>query len=169
MKTLFLTRHAKSSWSDASLHDRDRPLNKRGLRDAPRMGQWLAQHPLQPAVMVSSPAVRAWTTAELIAQELGFSTADIVTRPQIYEATPATLITLIQHFDDDAVTSVDRIMMVGHNPGTTDLLNLIEGVRIDNVPTCGLAIIQFEVETWKAIAMADATLVRFQYPKQLGQ
>ncbi|NET53310.1 MAG: histidine phosphatase family protein, partial [Merismopedia sp. SIO2A8] len=79
MKYLFLLRHAKSSWSNAGLADRDRPLNQRGLRDAPRMGQWLAEYSLRPGQIVSSSAVRALTTAETMAQLLGFQSTDVVT------------------------------------------------------------------------------------------
>ncbi|MGK7891144.1 MAG: histidine phosphatase family protein [Leptolyngbyaceae cyanobacterium] len=166
MKTLFLLRHAKSSWADVSLADRDRPLNPRGQRDAPRMAQWLAQQALQPTCIVTSPAARTTATAQIMAAGLGLSPADISPNAQIYEATPDDLVQVIRGFDSLEQPS-HHILLVGHNPGMTALLNRIDGVTIDNVPTCGLATVQFAVETWGAIAIHSATLVSFQYPKQL--
>ncbi|NEQ97928.1 MAG: histidine phosphatase family protein [Cyanothece sp. SIO2G6] len=164
MKTLFLLRHAKSSWDDASLRDRDRPLNPRGMNDAPRMAQWLAQQTVQPNCIVASPAVRTMTTAHVMAEALGLSPETVNTDERIYDATLDDLVEVVQGFEP---LVSDRILLVGHNPGLTALLNRIDHVTIDNVPTCGLAIVQFMTKTWEAIAMPSATLVSFQYPKQL--
>ncbi len=164
MKYLFLLRHAKSSWADGRLSDRDRPLNKRGLRDAPAMGQRLAQAEVQPALIVSSPAVRALTTAQFMAEALDLFPDDIVLDERIYGASTERLMTVIHELENER----DRIMMVGHNPGFTDLLNQIENVRIDNVPTCGIATLAFEVDTWAKVEIAQATLVAFDYPKNVS-
>ena len=163
MKYLFLLRHAKSSWADGELSDRDRPLNKRGLRDAPVMGQRLVQSEMYPELIVSSPAVRALTTAECMAEALGLFPDDIVLEERIYEASTSRLITVIHELDDGS----DRIMLVGHNPGFTDLLNQVDTVRIDNVPTCGLATLSLDVESWADVIMTQATLVAFDYPKKI--
>lgn len=162
MKYLFLLRHAKSSWSDSILSDRDRPLNKRGKRDAPDTAKRLASQEIQPELIVSSPAVRALTTAQTMAEALGFHAQDIRLEDRIYEASTTQLLTIIRELDDQC----DRIMLVGHNPGFTDLLNQIDNVRIDNVPTCGLATLSFNVNSWAAADITQATLVNFDYPKQ---
>ena len=161
MKYLFLLRHAKSSWADGGLSDRDRSLNQRGLQDAPIMGQRLVQGEWQPTLIVSSPAVRALTTAEYMAEALGVGPDDIVLDERIYEASTARLMTVIREFDDGC----DRIMLVGHNPGLTDLLNEIDTVRIDNVPTCGIATLAFDVDAWANVDITQANLLAFDYPK----
>lgn len=161
MKYLFLLRHAKSSWANPGMGDRDRPLNDRGIRDAPNMAQRLMAGEIQPDLIVSSPAVRALTTAKYMAQALEFSVNDIRLDNRIYEASTARLMMVIQALDDRC----DRIMVVGHNPGLTDLLNKIDGVRIDNVPTCGIATLAFDVESWTQADIMVAQLLAFDYPK----
>ena len=127
------------------------------------MGQRLVQAELQPELIVSSPAVRALTTAQCMVEALGLFPDYIVLDERIYEAPTSRLITVIHELDHGS----DRIMLVGHNPGFTALLNQINDVRIDNVPTCGLATLSFDVETWADINMAQATLVTFDYPKKI--
>jgi len=112
MKQLTLIRHAKSSWSDPSLGDFDRPLNARGLEDAPRMGAYLKANGCPPVdQIVSSPALRARTTAKLIAEKLGMTNELIVLEPCIYEATLHRLFKLIGALDD----AHPHVMLFGHN------------------------------------------------------
>ncbi|MEM9216069.1 MAG: histidine phosphatase family protein [Cyanobacteria bacterium P01_F01_bin.150] len=162
MKYLFLLRHAKSSWSDSTLADRDRPLNKRGQRDAPKTAKRLASQSIKPDLILSSPALRALTTAQIMATALGFSSSDIRLEEGIYEASTAQLLKIIQELDN----SFSRIMLVGHNPGFTNLLNQIDDVRVDNVPTCGLAMLSFDIDNWCAAEISQATLISFDYPKK---
>jgi phosphohistidine phosphatase len=112
MKTLLVLRHAKSSWNDPALDDHERPLNKRGRRDAPRMGELLREHGLIPDVVISSDAVRARLTAEAVAGAAGYAGA-IVLDPRLYLAGPADILSLLQRVRGKAET----VMIVGHNPG----------------------------------------------------
>ncbi|MEZ5534531.1 MAG: histidine phosphatase family protein [Thiolinea sp.] len=163
MKKLILVRHAKSDWGDASLPDHNRPLNSRGLKAAPVMGQRLLEKQLIPDLIVSSTAYRAEATAKLIATELK-CLDKIVTDTNIYEASVSTLLELIRNLDD----AHEMIMLVGHNPGFTMLLNELQDQQfIANMPTCAVAVVAFDVDSW-----ADARtgiLLDYDYPKKLPQ
>ena len=161
--TIMLVRHAKSSWDDPGLRDFDRPLNGRGFRDAPEMGKRLARRNYKADVIISSPAVRAITTAEIIAGETGVEEGDILREPAIYEAGLDALVNVVTGIDD----SYECVMLVGHNPGFTDLCNYLGNAGIDNLPTCGMAQIEFHVDTWKAVTMYGGKLVSFDYPKKV--
>jgi len=117
MKTLFLVRHAKSSRDDPSLPDRERPLDDRGKRDAPKMGKRLAKRDAKLDLLVSSPALRALTTAKLIADEMGYKRNDIVVDDRLYASSPDDLLAVIRALDN----KLGRVMLVGHNPEFTDL------------------------------------------------
>src|SRR5262245_44557478 len=117
MKTLFLIRHAKSSWAEPGLSDRERPLNDRGRRDAPKMGKRLAKRDAVPDLILSSPAVRALETAEIIAEKLDYRRKDIVVVDRLYGVAADDLLALIQKLDD----KLQRVMLFGHNPGLTEL------------------------------------------------
>lgn len=162
MKRLVLLRHAKSSWKDASLADFDRPLNKRGKQDAPMMGQRLAGRGLAPDSIVSSPARRARHTARSVAEALDYPEDEIVFEAAIYEAGVADLLQVARHLDD----SDDEVVLVGHNPGFTDLCNLLSGETIDNLPTCAAACIVFDLPSWGQIGPQTGELVFFDYPKR---
>ena len=162
MKILYLVRHAKSSWKDLSLADHQRPLNKRGKRDAPRMGKRLAKRDVRPDYIVSSPAVRALTTARVIAKKLGCKSADVTVNEAIYEAGTGSLIEIIQNFDN----SFEQVMLVGHNPSVTSLVNLLADASIENVPTCGIAVLRFETDSWLHLGNITAKLLEFDYPKK---
>jgi len=162
MKTLTLIRHAKSSWKDSGLPDWDRPLNKRGKRDAPAMGKRLAERGDYADLLVSSPALRALATAEAIAQELEYLWTEIVADERLYGADVSEWLEVIHGLDD----TLDRVMCVGHNPGLTDLVNCLSPYQIDNVPTCGVVDLTFDVERWALIGRTRATGVDFDYPKK---
>ncbi len=162
MKILSLVRHAKSSWSDSSATDFDRPLNGRGERDAPVMGGRLAEKDPPPDLLVASPAHRAATTAQIIAEELEYSDSEIRWEPAIYEAGLNDLMEIINGLNDD----LTHVMLIGHNPGFTDLANHLANAHIDNVPTCGAVRIEFDVESWAQVDRLDGELVDFDYPKK---
>ena len=122
MKTLLLMRHAKSSWDNARLSDYERPLNERGRRDAPRMGELLRREGLTPDLIVASSAKRAATTAELVALELSLD-SDIRYTEQLYLAEPDAYITLARQLDD----GIETLLMVGHNPGIQELVERLTG------------------------------------------
>jgi phosphohistidine phosphatase len=163
MKTLSLVRHAKSSWKDATLGDRDRPLNKRGKRDAPRMGKRLVRTGARPDLLISSPAVRAFATAKTIAEEIGYPTLRIEVDERIYLGGTSALMAVIHGLSDD----LDHVMMFGHNPDLTELVNALTGSDIENVPTCGMAHIELASDSWQDLGSAEARLLEFDYPKRL--
>jgi phosphohistidine phosphatase len=163
MKTLFLVRHAKSSWKHPELSDRDRPLNQRGLADTPRMGKRLAARQDVPELIVSSPANRALTTAWMLAAEIGFDPADVMVDEDIYGADPEDLLDIISGFPNHC----ERAMLVGHNPTLTELTNQLTGAAIDNIPTCGIAVIYFATTTWTTIEDGKGQLLEFDYPKKV--
>ncbi len=162
MKTLFLIRHAKSSWADVGMDDFDRPLNDRGKNNAPFMGKLLAKDKILPELMISSPAKRAITTARKIAEEISFPKNKIIEDKKIYEADVSTLLGIINHVDDN----INSLFLFGHNPGFTDFLNYLTGENISNIPTCGIAEIRFDMYSWSEVSKESGKLVRFDYPKK---
>ena len=161
MKTLYLVRHAKSSWDNANLSDHDRPLNHRGERDAPRMGKRLRKRKPHPEVILSSSAVRAQTTATILATSIGYSESDIRIDERLYGAEPNDVVSIIGELDD----GIDCAMVVGHNPTFTGLVNALGKCDIDNVPTCGVAVLTFPTAAWGKIAKVGGELIEFDYPK----
>jgi phosphohistidine phosphatase len=163
MKKITLIRHAKSSWDHPGLADHDRPLNNRGRRDAPFMAQLMAGRGWQPAALVSSPAVRARTTAAFFAEALGRPAESLVIEPAIYEASLSTMLELIRGLNP----AWSSVALFGHNPTFTSLANQFTREWIDNVPTCGIVeIMGAGVEEWAAFSPATARVTGFHYPKQ---
>ncbi len=162
MKNLIVIRHAKSSWDDPALADIERPLNKRGHRDAPFMGSVLKFREAIPDRIVSSPAKRALETARTIAREVGYATENIDVRGSLYLAEQSILIELIQALDD----TWNRVYLVGHNPEFTELVDCLAGEDIGNLPTCGLASIEFKVDSWAHAMPGAGRLAWLDYPKR---
>ncbi len=162
MKQLLLCRHAKSSWKNRSLADIDRPLNKRGKRDAPLMGERLAGRDMIPEQIFSSPAKRARKTARRLCRGMGVSPSIIVVDPRIYDADVAGLFKVIAGTAD----KWNRIMLVGHNFELTDLVNELLGLNIYNVPTCGIVGCRLAIDSWQDLGRARAELLFFDYPKK---
>lgn len=164
MKKLTLIRHAKSSWEDMSLRDHDRPLNKRGKRDAPFMAQLMASRGWRPDRLISSTAMRAKTTAFHFAGALNLTESDVLQREQIYEASSASMINLIAGLDDQW----SEVALFGHNPTFTMVANLFyRNDFLDNLPTCGIVEIEAaEVDRWTDLSPDNAQVVAVHYPKQ---
>jgi phosphohistidine phosphatase len=162
MKKLYLIRHAKSSWKERNLRDFDRPLNKRGNRDAPYMGNLLRQKGVSPSLIISSPAKRAITTANKIANEIGYNYESIIKNENIYEASAGEIIDIINSIEDEHETA----MLFGHNPGFTMVANYLSNQRIDNIPTCGIAYIEFPFDSWSSVEVGTGKLIEFEYPKK---
>ncbi|MCW5661653.1 MAG: histidine phosphatase family protein [Burkholderiaceae bacterium] len=159
MKTLYLVRHAKASPGNPALPDRERPLDERGLREAATMGQRLAQRGVRPDAVLSSPAARALATAQQLAQAMGIAHEDIVPDERLYNAAPDALLGVLQALGQGP----GRVMLVGHNPGLTELANYF--VReITNMPTCAVAELAFDVPTWADIEMANPAQTVFDEP-----
>jgi phosphohistidine phosphatase len=147
-----------------TLSDIDRPLNKRGKRDAPEMGRRLANQGIKPDMIVSSPARRARKTASQFAKALGFDKKKVTIHEGIYGATTDELLKIIQGFDATAA----QVAMVGHNPETTVLANVLGDLDIDNVPTCGVVAFDFATDSWQEVERGTAALVFFDYPRNGG-
>jgi phosphohistidine phosphatase len=162
MKTLTLVRHAKSSWEFPGTPDADRPLNKRGKKDAPAMGQRLAAKVLSPDLIVTSPAKRALKTAKMVAGEIGYPKKKLVIEKRVYLADVVELMSVLHEIDNN----YKDIFLVGHNPGLTDLVNDLMDESILNVPTCGVVRAKFNIETWKALGKGTGKLEFFDYPKR---
>ena len=160
-RLLTLIRHAKSSWSDPDLADVDRPLNSRGKRDAPEMGRRLETIGFRPDIVLSSPARRARRTAKAIIREIGGKPA-LVIEHSLYMAEPDEMLDLVRNLGG----SVTHVALVGHNPGMTELVNLLGAAAIENVPTAGIARFEFDVDDWKDVAPGRARLLDFDYPKR---
>jgi len=162
VKTLILLRHAKSSWDDPGLDDHDRPLNKRGRRDAPRMGRLLRDEKVLPDVVLCSTAERARETAEAVAEASGFSGETRFLRA-LYLAGPAEILAALRAVE----TGVPTAMVVGHNPGIEELLAVLTGAA-EHLPTGALARIALPVKTWKDLEPGiRGKLVRLWRPKDL--
>jgi len=162
MKNLYLIRHAKSSWSDLSLDDFDRPLNKRGKRDAPIMAQWLCEKVGQLDGIISSPAKRAKATAKQFASAFD---VDIDYHKSLYHAGEAEILSSIYGVDNDKT----QIAIFGHNPGFTYFANnfVKDNSHIDNVPTCGIVGIASSAESWAGFNEQNSKVEFFMFPKKL--
>jgi phosphohistidine phosphatase len=161
MKTLFLVRHAKSSRDDPALSDQERPLNDRGMRDAPRMGERLAARDVKPDLILSSPALRALATAELIARKLDYKVKDIVVDRRLYAAAADDLLEVIHELGDKP----QRVMLFGHNPELTDLAHRLSS-RITDLPTCTVAEFSFDTKLWSKVGRQEPAEVTLHHPKR---
>lgn len=162
MKTLLVLRHAKSSWKNALLDDFDRPLNERGLHDAPRMGALILTLHLTPSIILSSPAVRALATAEQIAESCHYK-GEILLRPDFYLAGAPVYLAALSELDD----SYDSVMIVGHNPGLEELVTALTGVE-ERLPTAALAKVSLPIGHWSDLtARLRGELVHTWRPKEL--
>ncbi|MFK7906993.1 MAG: histidine phosphatase family protein [Chitinophagales bacterium] len=165
MKTLYLIRHAKSSWKDLSLEDIERPLNKRGKKDAPLIGQYLKKKGATPDLLISSPAKRAYTTAKLVAKELDYDVADIVKDKKIYvfDYSGKDVMEVVRNIKNKH----DVVMIFGHNPTFSHLSNSFTDKQIEEMPTCGTVCFQFDTDKWKEIEDSEAELIFSIHPKML--
>ena len=165
MKRLILLRHAKSSWSEDGLADSERPLSGRGERDAPRMGARLRQRGIRLGLVLSSPALRARRTATLVARALEYPDDAIRLDPTLYLATPEEILAVVAEQAD----AVDCLLVVGHNPGLTELTNLlVPELELANLPTAGTVVVDCVTERWADVRSAQRRLVYFDYPKSSG-
>ena len=166
MRTLFLLRHAKSSWKHSGLSDHDRPLNKRGKRDAPRVGRLLRQKRLSPGLIVSSSAKRARQTADDVAKWSAFD-GTVELERRLYLADPATIVDVVRRRGGDA----RRVMVVAHNPGLEELARRLAGAPdLEPLPTAGLVQIRLEIDQWKELRVSsEGRLVNVWRPKELEE
>ncbi|HEY9117087.1 MAG TPA: histidine phosphatase family protein [Roseivirga sp.] len=161
MKRLLIVRHAKSSWEFSQLSDFERPLNARGVQDVPDMAQRFQSLGIIPDLIISSPANRALTTAQGFAQILGVSSKEIVLDEDHYHASSDTLRSLIREFPNEH----ECIMIFGHNPGLTYLINELSDLKLDNLPTCGVCGIEFQIDNWKVVKKGSGRKFYYDFPK----
>lgn len=164
MKTLYLLRHAKSSWENPGLRDHERPLNKRGQRDSPKMGQWLADHVKPPQLILCSDAARTLATVQPIMEAWELKKEVLQVESRLYHASTETLWDILH----DCPNDIDRLLLVGHNPGLTDFANsLCKQFETENIPTTGFAAFSFKIKKWSEAEANEAEFETYQYPKNL--
>ena len=162
MKTLTIVRHAKSSWKDSSLPDNKRPLNHRGERDAPEMGRRIQEHGIRPSLIVSSPAVRAWKTAKVIAQAISYPREFLQKEDRLYLASLDDILDVVVAQDN----GFNNLMVVGHNPGLTDFVNFLVPGLTNNLPTAGVVSVQIDQDNWSLYERPATELLVHDWPKK---
>lgn len=162
MKTLTILRHAKSSWDSPSLADSERPLNKRGERDAPVMARRIQESGIRPSLILSSPAVRAWTTARIVAKALGYPLEFLQREKDLYLASLDRILDVIVAQDN----GFNNLMIVGHNPGLTDFVNYLQPGLTSNLPTAGVVSVSIERDDWNLFERPKTELLLHDYPKK---
>jgi phosphohistidine phosphatase len=165
MKTLLLLRHAKSSWKDPDLPDHDRPLNKRGQNDAPRMGKLLKDEDLIPDLIMSSTAVRAKKTAELVAKACKYK-GEISLNKSLYGAEPASYLKILEGLSDKD----KAVLVVGHSPSVEETVEVLTGSPDVIMPTCALAHISLPIQNWAELnkQKIKGKLLKIWRPKELS-
>ncbi len=162
MKKIYILRHAKSSWKDSSLSDFDRPLNERGKRNAPMMGIKMAELNIVPDLVLSSSANRAYTTASIVVEKLNYPKDRIEKRKDLYLASSHAILKIINSADKKH----ESLMIVGHNPGLTELANDLGAFQVSSMPTCALVALEFAVDEWQAVHWGIGKNILFEYPKK---
>lgn len=162
MKTLTILRHAKSSWDSPSLADSERPLNKRGERDAPVMARRIQESGIRPSLILSSPAVRAWTTARIVAKALGYPLEFLQREKDLYLASLDRILDVIVAQDN----GFNNLMIVGHNPGLTVFVNYLQPGLTSNLPTAGVVSVSIERDDWNLFERPKTELLLHDYPKK---
>ena len=163
MKTLTILRHAKSSWDEPALADRDRPLSPRGRKDAPMMGRRIAAAGIRPSLILSSPAVRAWKTARAAGRALGYPLEFLQREPALYLASLDELLDVVSGQDNQ----FNNLMLVGHNPGLTEFANFLAPGLTNNLPTAGVVCVAIDQDDWDLHARPATELVLYDYPKNV--
>jgi phosphohistidine phosphatase len=162
VKTLYLVRHAKSSWEYPDLEDFERPLNKRGRKSAQLMGEVLNRLQTAPDLMISSPANRAAMTARMIADKIHYPLDRILYTDAVYLAEEKALLDVIRNMD----RRVNQSMLIGHNPGLTELADYLGDLQISNIPTSGVCCIDLEIPSWKELGEHCGKMRFFEYPRK---
>ncbi len=161
MKTLLLLRHAKSSWKDSKLPDHERPLNKRGQKEAPQVGTYLKENNLVPDLILTSTARRAHDTAKAVSETSGFD-GDIELYQDLYMSEPSTYLDILRCMPNTA----NRVLVVGHNPTAEGLLAMLTDVN-EHMATAALAVIDLPITTWEELTEAtDARLQTLWSPRE---
>lgn len=162
IKELLIIRHAKSSWSEPGCDDWQRPLAPRGERAAPLMGQRIAQRGWLPERLVSSTALRAQQTGQLLAEAMGLGQQQICLDERIYTAGPQEWLKVIRDQPDE----FQRVALIGHNPAIEQLARQLFALQAQKVPTAAVIYARFTIASWQQADAACAELLDFDYPKR---
>ena len=160
LKTLFIVRHGKSAWDQTGISDIDRPLKDRGIRNAYEIAETLKKKHTKPDAIYSSPAARALNTAIIFSRVLEVPSDHLYVKEDLYLADLSEIIDVIKETD----TSINSVMVFGHNPGFTDLANYLSELRLQNLPTAGLVCLQFNIKTWDEIDKRKLASSYFDFP-----
>ena len=163
-RNLIIIRHAKSSWNDQSLDDHDRPLNERGIANAPDMSSRLKNLNVKPDALYSSTALRAATTAQIFAEALQFPASKIKHDSDLYLASTG----MLQDFIAGLENNLKTVLIFGHNPGLTLLVSQVWGLPIENIPTCGIVSLKFNDANWGNCSAIKPSSATFDFPKNLS-
>jgi phosphohistidine phosphatase len=161
MKKIYFVRHAKSSWDQEELADEERPLNQRGLNDAPKMSEYISEKIEKPDILITSSALRTHETAKIFS--IALNQANIKIESLLYNASEVEWFSYLKNLNED----YSSIMMFGHNPAITSIVNILSDSNIMNMPTCAVASVSFKMNHWKEILDTDGMLEFFHYPKGL--
>lgn len=162
MKRLIILRHAKASWDDHNLNDFNRHLSKRGELNSVLMGKFINSKQGKPDLIITSSATRAYATAKIIAEQVGYTIDEIITNQELYLAWINDLLKTIAKLPHH----IQTCLMVGHNPGLTDLINYF-GVRLDYLPTASAVCFEFDTSEWSKISKENSNLEWYQFAKDL--
>nr|WP_320048923.1 histidine phosphatase family protein [uncultured Desulfuromonas sp.] len=162
-KKLTLIRHAKSSWDDTDLKDIDRPLTRRGEKDAARVGRWLKDQQWRPDAFWSSHALRALMTTKIIASHTKLSLSSLSKKKKLYLADAEELLVILTNADD----RIDHLALVGHNPGLLDLVKALTGEMLENLPTTAVYHIELPIARWADITPGSGQTLYHTTPKKL--
>lgn len=163
MKTILLIRHAKSSWENFTVSDADRPLNERGKKNAPEMAKRLLKKKIKIEAFISSPALRAHTTAQYFAEVYGEAKSNIILVPELYMAGEEAFTRTIQNAPSKAGT----IALFSHNNGITEYANRLTTTRIDDMPTCAVFAVKCKIDNWQDFTVGNNEFYFFDYPKSI--
>ncbi len=155
MKTVCLVRHAKASRDDPLLRDFDRPLTARGQNQAPWLGQRLKEANVHPGVVISSPAKRAMATAEILAAKIQYPQEEIIVEPAVYESGMSAILRVVKNI----APAHDVAVVVGHNPALSDLMYYLSRRELAELPTGGIACLEFDVDSWRKIARGKGAVL----------
>lgn len=161
MKKIFIVRHAKSDWNN-NLIDFERPLNERGHNDAPIMAEKIKSLGERPQLIISSPAMRAKTTAKYFAEVFGFADECIEYHHEIYDIGQKFTIQMLTKISP----KIDSVMVFGHNPDQSHLATYLSNENIGNMPTCAVVGVEMQTENWSEIKNAESRLICYEYPKK---
>ena len=161
MKKLIIVRHSKSSWKDMSLSDFNRPLNGRGKSDGPRMADYLKSKINKIDYLHSSSSVRTFETSKYFINQIQFGKVEY--DDSLYHSSATSILNMISNYSAD----YQSVMIIAHNPGLTNLINNITNISLDNLPTTGIAEIEFNINDWSKLSYKNSNLIDLKFPKQL--